>query len=143
MKTIDIWAAPNGPRLVDHDYGLSRRLPDRLFEASSPAHSRGERLMLRLLVTRPALAGNQLAWHDDLAKYGYKQINYLPFVPGAMEELIQQWDLPKSWPWLRLNAREVGNFSRKTEWNFKAKPPRAIRIGEFYAPPRLPYAFAR
>lgn len=86
--------------------------------------------MLRLLVTRPASVGNQLAWHDDLGKPGNKQIDYLPFVPEAMEDLIHQWDLPRSWPWLRLNAREVGNFARKTEWDFKVKPPRAVRIGE-------------
>ncbi len=132
VKTIDIWAGSNGPRLLDHDYGLSRRLPEHLFDASNPAASHGERLMLRLLVTRPALAPNQLAWHDDLSKYSYKQINYLPFVPGAMEDLIQQWDLPRNWPWMRLNAREVGNFARKTEWDFKVNPPRAVRIGMKY-----------
>ena len=124
-KTLDIWQGGGQPHEIVHDYGPSRGLPPQLFDGSY----RGERLVLRLLCTRPATAPNSLAWHDDLAKYGEKQISYLPFVPQAIEDLNEQWDLPRSWTWLRLNAREVGNFHRKTEWDLKVKPPKAVRIG--------------
>ena len=129
-RTLDVWAGPNSPpRRLDRTYPLSRDLPDRLFEAYHPSASDHERLVLRLLVTRPVTAKDGLAWHDDLGKTGWKQINYLPFVPEAVDDLIRQWDLPRDWAWLRLHAKEVGNFSRKTEWDFSVTPARAVRIG--------------
>jgi hypothetical protein len=128
-KTIDVWLGAHGPYVLNHNYPLSRDLPNRLFEASHHDASPDDRLIVRLLVTRPVLAGNQLAWHDDLAKFGHKQINYLPFVPDAMHDLIDQWDLPRTWTGLRLNAREVGNFSRKTEWDSSVNPPVGLRMG--------------
>jgi hypothetical protein len=128
-KTLDVWLGAHGPYVLDHNYPLSRDLPNHLFEASHRDAPPDARLIVRLLVTRPVLAGNQLAWHDDLAKFGQKQINYLPFVPDAMHDLIDQWDLPRSWTMLRLNAREVGNFSRKTEWDSSVTPPVALRMG--------------
>ena len=128
-KTLDIWDDREDARKLDRAYPLSRRLPDRLFDASHPVARHGERLALRLLVTRPVLAGNGLAWHDDLGPRDHRQINYLPFTTDAVQQLIHQWDLPREYPWLRLNAREVGNFQRKTEWDFSTYPPRARRMG--------------
>jgi hypothetical protein len=128
-KTIDIWDDRGQARKLDRTYILSRRLPDRLFDAYHPDADPTERLALRLLVTRPTLASNGLAWHDDLGPRDNRQINYLPFTPDAIEDLTDQWDLPRQYPWLRLNAREVGNFQRKTEWDFATYPPRARRMG--------------
>lgn len=133
-KTVDIWEHANRPaQCVDRSYPLSRKLPPDLFEAYHPEipqrRGGGTRLALRLLCTRPVLGGNQTARHDDLGPMGDKQINYLPFLPGEMQDLIHQWDLNREYSWMRLNAREVGNFQRKTVWNFKVNPPRAVRMG--------------
>ncbi|OAG41056.1 hypothetical protein AYO21_04669 [Fonsecaea monophora] len=129
-KTIDIWeTASRGAQIVDRNYPVSRRLPPDLFEAYHPAIPRGSRLALRLLCTRPALGGNQTAKHDDLGPPGDRQINYLPLVPADIQELVHQWDLNREYTWMRLNAREVGNFQRKTVWSFDVEPPRAVRMG--------------
>ena len=130
VKTLDIWAEPDGrPRALGRFHGPLRDLPEQSFEAFHPSALKSERLALRLLVTRPVLGNNQTAWHDDLEKSDYKQINYLPFIPAAIDDLMRQWDLPKDWLLLRLNAREVGNFSRKTEWDYSVVPPRTVRMG--------------
>ncbi|OQU95634.1 hypothetical protein CLAIMM_01816 [Cladophialophora immunda] len=129
-KTVDIWeTAGRGAQIVDRSYPVSRRLPQDLFEAYHPAIPRGSRLALRLLCTRPALGGNQTAKHDDTGPPGDRQINYLPFLAADVQELVRQWDLNREYTWMRLNAREVGNFQRKTVWNFDIEPPRAVRMG--------------
>ncbi|KIX99799.1 uncharacterized protein Z520_04435 [Fonsecaea multimorphosa CBS 102226] len=130
-KTIDIWeTAGRGAQIVDRSYPASRRLPPDLFEAYHPAiPPRGSRLALRLLCTRPALGANQTAKHDDMNPPGDRQINYLPFLAEDVQELVHQWDLNREYTWMRLNAREVGNFQRKTVWSFEVEPPRAVRMG--------------
>jgi hypothetical protein len=129
-KTIDIWESNSrGAEIVDRSYPLSRHLPEELFEVYHPSVPRGGRLALRLLCTRPVLSGNQTARHDDLSRPDERQINYLPFIPSEVQDLIHQWDLPREFTWMRLNAREVGNFQRKTVWDFDVKPPQAIRMG--------------
>lgn len=129
-KTLDIWDNSSGARRLEQAYPLSRNLPQRLFDAYHPSASGNERLAVRLLITRPKLAPNLYAWHDDLANPDQRQINYLPFVPEAVQDLIHQYDLPRDWPYLRLQAREVGNFTRRTEWDFSTHPPRAMRVGK-------------
>lgn len=132
-KTIDIWESKTrGAKIVDRSYPVSRRLPEGLFEASHPSIPRGCRLALRLLATRPALGSNQTARHDDLGPPDDRQINYLPFIPSEVQDLIHQWDLNREFTWMRLNSREVGNFQRKTVWNFEVEPPRAIRMGKHF-----------
>ncbi|KAJ9610819.1 hypothetical protein H2200_005596 [Cladophialophora chaetospira] len=129
-KTIDIWEGNSrGAQILDRSYPLSRRLPEDLFEAYHPSVSRSQRLALRLLVTRPVLAGNETTKHDNIAFAGDRQINFLPFLPDDVQDLIRQWDLNREFTWMRLNAREVGNFQRKTVWNFDVDPPRAVRMG--------------
>ncbi|OAP59430.1 hypothetical protein AYL99_06728 [Fonsecaea erecta] len=129
-KTIDIWETANrGAQIVDRSYPVSRKLPPDLFEAYHPAIPRGSRLALRLLCTRPALGANQTARHDDTGPPGDRQINYLPFMAADVQELVHQWDLNREYTWMRLNAREVGNFQRKTVWSFDVEPPRAVRMG--------------
>lgn len=128
-RTLDVWEDRSGAastRLEEHP--LSRKLPVRLFEPDSPRASRNERLVFRLLVTRPAMDANQEAWHDDLSEAGKKQINYLPFAPDSTEELITKYYLPEHWMYLRMQAREVGNFHRETSWDFTKKEPIAIRL---------------
>jgi hypothetical protein len=129
-KTIDIWESSRGAQLLDRNYPVSRRLPNDLFEPHHPAVTRGSRLSLRLLLTRPQLGSNEAARHDDMSPPGARQINYLPFLPGEVQDLIRQWDLNREYTWMRINAREVGNFQRKTIWNFDVDPPRAVRMGE-------------
>ncbi|KAK5464663.1 hypothetical protein LTS15_001225 [Exophiala xenobiotica] len=129
-KTIDIWESnTQGVRVVDRSYPISRRLPEDLFEAYHPSVPGGGRLALRLLCTRPVLSSNQTARHNDLARADERQLNYLPFLPNEMQELIHQWDLNREYTWMRLMAREVGNFQRKTVWDDNFNPPRAIRMG--------------
>jgi len=129
-KTVDIWEThQRGAQIVDRSYPVSRRLPADLFESYHPDIPSGSRLALRLLITRPVLSGNQTARHDDLGPPDHRQINYLPFIPSEVQDLIHQWDLNREFTWMRLNAREVGNFQRKTIWNFDVNPPRAIRMG--------------
>ncbi|KIV79956.1 hypothetical protein PV11_07495 [Exophiala sideris] len=128
-KTIDIWETnQRGPQILDRNYPLSRRLPEDLFEAYHPSAPRGSRLALRLLCTRPVLASNQTARYDDLDRPDDRQVNYLPFVPEGIQDLIHQWDLNREYTWMRLNSREVGNFQRKTGWDFGSNPPRATRM---------------
>jgi hypothetical protein len=85
---------------------------------------------MRLLLTRPVLGSNQYARIDDLRPVGDRQINYLPFAAGEMQRLIRQWDLNPEYVWMRLNSREVGNFYRKTSWNFDLENPEAQRMGK-------------
>jgi hypothetical protein len=129
-KTIDIWESnTQGVRVVDRSYPISRRLPEDLFEAYHPSVPGRGRLALRLLCTRPVLSSNQTARHNDLARADERQLNYLPFLPNEMQELIHQWDLNREYTWMRLMAREVGNLQRKTVWDDNFSPPRAIRMG--------------
>jgi hypothetical protein len=128
-RTLDVWENGNGASTRLEEHPLSRKLPERLFEPDSPRASSTEMLIFRLLVTRPAMDANQEAWHDDLDEAGKKQINYLPFEPGAIEELITKYYLPENWMYLRIQAREVGNFHRETSWDFKKKEPVATRLG--------------
>lgn len=138
-KTIDIWETVSrnggGAQVLDRSYPVSRRLPPDLFEAYHPSLPRSSststRLALRLLVTRPALGSNETARHDNDCPPGDRQINYLPFLAADMQDLIRQWDLNREYTWMRLNAREVGNFQRKTVWNFDVEPPRAVRMGKY------------
>jgi hypothetical protein len=134
-RTIDIWANnAYGAQVLSRSYALSRKLPQDLFEAYHPDASRGSRLAMRLLVTRPLTTGNETARHDDLSSAGDRQINYLPFLASEIQDLIRQWDLNREFTWMRLNAREVGNFQRKTVWNFDQNPPRAVRMGMHFFP---------
>lgn len=128
-RTLDVWEDRNGASTRLEEHPLSRKLPARLFEPDSPSASRTESLVFRLLVTRPAMDANHEAWHDDLSAAGRKQINYLPFEPGAIEELLTKYYLPEHWMYLRMQAREVGNFHRETSWDFTKKEPVAIRLG--------------
>lgn len=128
-RTLDVWEDRNGATTRLEEHPLSKKLPARLFEPDSPRASRIETLVFRLLVTRPAMDANQEAWHDDLSPAGQKQINYLPFEPEAMQELITKYCLPEHWMYLRMQAREVGNFHRETSWDFTKKDPIAIRLG--------------
>ena len=129
-KTIDIWESnTRGAQILDRSYPLSRKLPKDLFEAYHPSVTRDSRLALRLLCTRPVMGGNETARYDDMSFAGDRQINYLPFLPDEVQDLIRQWDLNREFTWMRLNAREVGNFQRKTVWNFDVDPPRAVRMG--------------
>ncbi|KIW93875.1 uncharacterized protein Z519_05190 [Cladophialophora bantiana CBS 173.52] len=68
------------------------------------------------------------AKHDDTGPPGDRQINYLPFLAEDVQELVHQWDLNRKYTWMRPNAREVGNFQRKTVWSFDVEPPRALRM---------------
>ena len=130
-KTIDIWESHSrGAQILDRSYPTSRNLPEDLFEAYHPLAPRDNRLALRLLCTRPMTGSNETARHDDMSVAGDRQINYLPFLPNDVQDLIRQWDLNREFTWMRLNAREVGNFQRKTVWNFEVEPPRAIRMGK-------------
>jgi hypothetical protein len=128
-KTLDVWTESGNARRLTRTYPLARGLPPDLFEPYHPSAGRDERLTLRLVCTRPVISSDQIAWHDDLNLPDHRQINYLPFVPEAVDDLWHQWGLPREWPWLRLNAREVGNFQRKTEWDFNVHPPKARRLG--------------
>ncbi|EXJ67733.1 uncharacterized protein A1O5_09079 [Cladophialophora psammophila CBS 110553] len=130
-RTVDIWeTVGRGAQVVDRSYPLSRRLPPDLFEAYHPSiPPRGSRLALRLLCTRPALGVNQTAKHDDTGPPGDRQINYLPFLAADVQEPVHQWDLNREYTWMRLHAREVGNFQRRTVWSFDVEPPRALRMG--------------
>ena len=128
-RTLDVWEGRNGEHIRLEKHPLSRKLPARLFEPDSPRASRTESLVFRLLVTCPAMDANQEAWHDDLSEAGKKQINYLPFEPEAIQELITKYYLPEHWMYLRMQAREVGNFHRETSWDFTKKEPVATRIG--------------
>ena len=128
-RTLDVWEGRDGQSLRLGEYPLSRKLPARLFEPDSPRASRNETLVFRLLVTRPAMDANQESWHDDLSEAGKKQINYLPFEPESIQELITRYNLPEHWMYLRMQAREVGNFHRETSWDFTKKEPLATRIG--------------
>jgi hypothetical protein len=129
-RTLDVWEDRNGASTRLEEHPLSRKLPARLFEPDSPRASRNEMLVFRLLVTRPAMDANQEAWHDDLSEAGQKQINYLPFEPEAIQELITRYYLPEHWMYLRMQAREVGNFHRETSWDFTKKEPVATRLGK-------------
>lgn len=128
-KTLDIWEGPDGARRLAQDYPVSRTLPDRLFDSRHLAR-RDEQLTLRLLVTRPVTDADQVARYcSDLSRADHRQIDHLPFVPGSIEDIIHQWDLPRDWTWLRLQSREVGNYHRTTQWNFDTMPPKAVRMG--------------
>lgn len=128
-RTLDVWEDHNGASTRLEEHPLSGKLPARLFEPDSARASRTETLVFRLLVTHPAMDANQEAWHDDLSEAGKKQINYLPFEPEAIQELITKYYLPEHWMYLRMQAREVGNFHRETNWDFTRKEPVAIRLG--------------
>jgi hypothetical protein len=128
-RTLDVWEDHNGASTRLEEHPLSRKLPARLFEPDSPRASKIETLVFRLLVSHPAMDANQEAWHDDLSEAGKKQINYLPFDPEAIQELITRYCLPEHWMYLRMQAREVGNFHRETSWDFTKKEPVATRLG--------------
>lgn len=128
-RTLDVWEGRNGASARLEEHPLSRKLPAQLFEPDSPRASSTETLVFRLLVTRPAMDANQESWHDDLCEAGKKQINYLPFEPKAIQELISKYYLPEHWMYLRMQAREVGNFHRETSWDFTKKEPTATRLG--------------
>jgi hypothetical protein len=128
-RTLDVWEGRDGAATRLQEHPLSRKLPARLFEPDSPRASRTDMLVFRLLVTRPAMDANQEAWHDDLSAAGRKQINYLPFEPQEIQELITKYNLPEHWMYLRMQAREVGNFHRETSWDFTKKEPVGIRLG--------------
>jgi hypothetical protein len=130
-RTLDVWEGRHGQSTRLEEHPLSRKLPARLFEPDSPRASRTETLVFRLLVTRPAMDANQESWHDDLSEAGKKQINYLPFDPESIQELVVKYNLPEHWMYLRMQAREVGNFHRETSWDFTKKEPLATRIGMF------------
>ncbi|KEF60842.1 uncharacterized protein A1O9_02404 [Exophiala aquamarina CBS 119918] len=129
-RTIDIWESDEGADVFPRNYPISRRLPEGLFEAFHPQVPKGRRLALRLLLTRPVLGSSQYARIDDLRRVGDRQINYLPFTATEMQRLIRQWDLNPEYVWMRLNSREVGNFYRKTSWNFDLENPEAQRMGK-------------
>jgi hypothetical protein len=128
-RTLDVWEDRTGASTRLEEHPLSRKLPARLFEPDNPRGSRTETLVFRLLVTRPAMDANREAWHDDLSDDGQKQINHLPFEPEAIQELITKYHLPEHWTYLRMQAREVGNFHRETSWDFTKKEPVGTRIG--------------
>jgi hypothetical protein len=130
-RTLDVWEDRSGASTRLEEHPLSKRLPAHLFEPDNPRGSRTETLVFRLLVTHPAMDANQEAWHDDLSKAGQKQINYLPFEPGAIQELVTKYYLPEHWMYLRMAAREVGNFHRETSWDLTKKEPVATRLGRF------------
>lgn len=130
-RTIDIWESDEGANVFHRNYPISRRLPEDLFEPFHPQVPKGHRLAMRLLLTRPVLGSNQYARIDDLGPVWNRQINYLPFTAAEMQRLIRQWDLNPEYVWMRLNSREVGNFYRKTSWNFDLENPEAQRMGKF------------
>lgn len=129
-RTIDIWESDENADVFHRTYPISRRLPEDLFEPFHPQVPRGQRLAMRLLLTRPVLGSNQYARIDDLGPVGDRQINYLPFTASEIQRLIRQWDLNPEYVWMRLNSREVGNFYRKTSWNFDLENPEAQRMGK-------------
>lgn len=130
-RTIDIWEASQNADVFQRSYPISRRLPEGLFDPFHPHVPKGQRLALRLLLTRPVLGSNQYARIDDLRPVGDRQVNYLPFAASEMQRLIRQWDLNPEYVWMRLNSREVGNFYRKTSWNFDLSNPEAQRLGKW------------
>lgn len=130
VRTLDVWEYGKDASTRLEEHPLSKKLPARLFEPDSPRASRGrENLVFRILVTRPAMGIHHEASHDDLSKAGQRQINYLPFDPEAMQELITRYQLPEHWMYLRMAAREVGNFHRETSWDFSKKEPVGTRLG--------------
>ena len=128
-RTLDVWEGPQGSSARLEEHQLSKKLPPRLFEPDSPHGSTSEKLVFRLLVTHPIMDTHLQAWHDDLSETGQKQIDFLPFEPESMKELITRFHLPEHWAYLRKQAREVGNFHRETSWDFTKKDPVGTRLG--------------
>ena len=74
-KSLDIWTSHDDARRLQRAYRPSRSLPADLFEPYHPEAEPDERLMLRLICTRPITSSDEIAWHDDLNFPGHRQIN--------------------------------------------------------------------
>lgn len=72
-----------------------------------------------------------------MSEAGKKQINYMPFDAESIQKLIIKYNLPEHWIYLRMQAKEVGNFHRETSWDFTKKEPLATRVDMFRGIRRL------
>ena len=134
--TLEMWADPDddSPCALRRLHCYLRDLPNQWFEIFHTIAVGKEDLALHLLVTCPASLNNDITHYHDPAKLNYKQTNYLPQLPAAAtDDVIRQWGLPGDWMRMKLDSREEGSFSRKTEWDSSVEPPRAVRIGMVFS----------